>query len=330
MFEAVISLCMGLQNSVCRDALLPGYEAPTRTACLMDVPPGARCQKMADSMVFGEVAPGVFVHVGQVEEPDTSNLGDVSNFGFVIGNDAVAVIDTGAAAWIGEDIWRAIRSRTDKPISHVVLTHMHPDHVLGASIFPEAEIVGHHSLPRALADRRENYLQSLERLIGAEAFLGTDTPTVTMTVESEVEIDLGGRILTLQAWPSAHTGSDLTVLDVQTGTLFAGDLMFHRHTPALDGKLRGWQSVLTELQDIPAARVVPGHGDASLPWPMSAEALERYLHVLAEDTLAAIAAGERLGDAVKHIAQSEEPHWELFHSYNPRNATVAFTELEWE
>jgi hypothetical protein len=56
----------------------------------------------------------------------------------------------------------------------------------------------------------------------------------------------------------------------------------------------------------------------------------RYLEVLERDTRAAIAAGARLGDAVETIAQSEAGHWSLFEVHNPRNATVAFTALEWE
>ncbi len=58
--------------------------------------------------------------------------------------------------------------------------------------------------------------------------------------------------------------------------------------------------------------------------------MQRYLDVLAADTRAALDAGQRMGEAIETIAASEEAHWELFEAYNPRNATVAFTELEWE
>ena len=120
------------------------------------------------------------------------------------------------------------------------------------------------------------------------------------------------------------------MLDEKTGTLFAGDLVFHRHTPSLDGSLPGWRAVLDRIDALEPARVVPGHGDASLPWPEGGAALRRYLEVLARDTRAAIDAGERLGDAVREIAASEAGRWELFDIFNPANATVAYTELEWE
>lgn len=332
MFEAVLTLCAALDEAPCRDVLVPGYEAKTRAQCEAIAPAQTTCQAVGETLAFQEIIPGLFVHMGAIAHPDTDNRGAVSNLGFVIGADSVAVIDTGSAAWMGEATWRAIRARTDKPVSHVILTHMHPDHVLGASVFGQAgaEIVGDARLARALADRGANYLESLERLIGLPAFLGTEVPKVTVAIEHPMAIDLGGRVLTLQPWPTAHTGTDITVLDGGSATLFAGDLIFHRHTPALDGSLRGWQGVLEEMQDLNIARIIPGHGGPVLDWPDGGWAMISYLETLAHDTRQAIDRGERLGDAIEHIAASEAEQWELFDSYNPRNATVAFTELEWE
>ena len=347
MFEAVITLCLGLSGEPCRDHLLPGAEAATQAECetiltsdprLQVIPEGlvaqgpARCQEVGATLGFTEVAPGVYAHRGAIDVPNAENKGDVTNLGFVIGAQSVAVIDTGTARWMGEATWRAIRARTDLPVSHVILTHMHPDHVLGASLFADAgaEIVGHAALPRALSDRVPNYLESLERLIGAEAFLGTRAVAIDRSVEEAFEIDLGNRVLEIKAWPAAHTGTDVTVFDPATGTLFTGDLVFHEHTPALDGRLLGWRAVLAEMAQMQVARIVPGHGGPVLDWPESAAPMARYLTVLEEDTRAAIESGQRLGEAVEEIARSEAPHWQLFDDYNPRNATVAFTELEWE
>lgn len=326
MFEAVVTLCLG---AVCREALLPGYEAATKAACEAS---GVVCRKSGPALPVEEIAPGVFVHVGAIAEPDRENRGDVANLGFVIGSTSVAVIDSGSAAWIGEGIWRAVRARTDLPVSHVVLTHMHPDHVFGASVLAQtgAEVVAHERFARALADRQANYLESLARLIGPGALAGTIAPEVTVEVAHIGEVDLGDRVLEVRAWPLAHSETDLTVLDRSTSTLFAGDLVFHRHLPALDGSVTGWLSVLSELRDRNVERIVPGHGAASLPWPEGSDPNLRYLEVLARDSRGAVADGERLAEAVEYIAESERDEWALFDAYNARNATVAFTELEWE
>ena len=347
MFEAVITLCLALEGAPCRDQLIPGYEAPTQAACaarlaatppLVDADEGLIvradpfCTAVGPALDVTEVAPGVFVHTGAVAEPDADNRGDVANLGFVIGAQSIAVIDTGTARWVGEALWRAIRQHSDLPVSHVILTHMHPDHVLGASAFDGtgAQVVGHGRLPRALADRQANYRESLSRSIGLESFLGTRAVLPDGLIEGEVTVDLGGRPLRLISHPTAHTATDLTVLDAKTGTMFAGDLVFDRHAPALDGSLRGWRALLVVLAETEVTQIVPGHGRAILDWPEGGEATARYLRVLEDDTRAAVTSGMRLGDATEVIGQSEAPHWEVFDAYNPRNATVAFTELEWE
>ncbi len=337
MFEAVVALCAELAEGPCRDVLVPGYAASELVQCeelLATTPPdpNAHCMSAGPVLDVVGVAPGVWVHVGQIAEVDRHNLGDISNLGFVIGDRSVAVIDSGAAAWIGEALWRSIRTRTDLPVSHVILTHMHPDHVMGTSVFEAmgAKVLGHSGLTRALADRQANYLESLNFLIGVPAILGTRPPGSIAEIGPYERIDLGSRVLELRSWPMAHTGTDVTVFDRQTGTLFAGDLVFDRHLPALDGSLRGWQRVLDEMQDEDIVRIIPGHGGPTLDWPEGLEPMRRYLEVLARDTLAAIQAGERLGQAVTHIAGEEQPEWDLFNAFNPRNATVAFTELEWE
>ncbi|NDW02356.1 quinoprotein relay system zinc metallohydrolase 2 [Salipiger sp. PrR002] len=336
MFEAVVMICAALAGEPCRAALVPGYESVSMAACkdALAARPvaGAACRAAGPALEVGEVAPGVFVHRGAVAEPDAQNGGDASNLGFIVGQSAVAVIDSGSAAWMGEALWRAIRARTDLPVRYLLLTHVHPDHVLGARVFEAAgtEVIGHAGLPKALAERQAGYLESLARLIGAERFLGTAPPQVTRGVTAGLEIDLGGRVLDLRAWPAAHSSTDLTVLDRQSGTLFAGDLLFDAHVPALDGNLRGWQAALGEMKKIDAQRVVPGHGGPVLDWPQGAAPVQRYLSVLAAESAAAIAAGERLSEAIAHVAQGEAGQWQLFEAFNPRNATQAFTELEWE
>jgi len=340
MFEVLVTLCLAAEPTVCRDALLPGGEAATLDACEAGLaeavmPEGAWeagapfCAEAGAALLFAEVAPGIYVHEGAIAEPDAENRGDVANIAFVVGAERVAVIDSGSARWIGEGVWRAVRAETDLPVSHVILTHMHPDHVFGATALEGAELVAHAGLPRALADRAGNYLESLAGSIGARAFSGSVAPEVTLAVEAPMELDLGGRVLSLTPWPRAHTGTDLTVTDAETGTVIAGDLVFDRHAPALDGSVLGWLEVLEALEG-QGDRVVPGHGGPMLEMRAALGPMRRYLEALRDDTRAAIAAGERLGDAVEHIAESEAERWELFEVYNPRNATVAFTELEWE
>ena len=152
----------------------------------------------------------------------------------------------------------------------------------------------------------------------------------TLLVDTETTLDLGGRRLRLTAWPAAHTDCDLTVLDETTGVLYSGDLVFLQHVPVVDGSLIGWLALLPRLAQLPAKLVVPGHGRVVAHWPQALDDERRYFTVLADDARRLVAAGMPMARAVPQIGASERGNWQLFDDYNPRNATVAFSELEWQ
>ena len=77
--------------------------------------------------------------------------------------------------------------------------------------------------------------------------MGVRMISPTLLVDGTVKLDLGSRTLTLRSWPTAHSDNDVSVLDEQTKTLFAGDLVFLTHIPVLDGSIRGWLKVIDEL-----------------------------------------------------------------------------------
>lgn len=283
-----------------------------------------------------EIAPGVFVHEGVHALMTEANRGAIANLGFVVGEESVAVIDTGGSLEEGRALLAALRARTDRPVAYVVNTHMHPDHVFGNAAFRGAgeggadpTFVGHANLPRALASRAEHYLATSRATMGEALTEGVEIVLPDRTVEDEAALDLGGRTLVLRAWGTAHTDNDLTALDPATGTLFAGDLVFLGHLPVIDGSLAGWLETMEGLAALPAERVVPGHGPAGAPWPEALAPQRAYLDGLASELRALIAEGVGMAEAVERVP-APEGAWALVEAHHRRNATAAYAELEWE
>jgi quinoprotein relay system zinc metallohydrolase 2 len=284
------------------------------------------------------IAPGAYFVPGPVAVWSGVHHGHAANMGFVVGDDCVAVIDTGGSPTVGRALLAAVRRVSQRPVCYVVNTHVHPDHLLGNAAFALAgpggaapRFVGHAHLPAAMASHGPSYLKAVRRdFEGADAQAELVPPT--LLVHDTLEIDLGHRTLALRAWPTAHTDNDLTVLDRGSGTLWLGDLVFRDHLPVLDGSLRGWRSVLRALQAQSASIAVPGHGPLLREWPGGLAPTADYLAQLEHDVRDAIRSGRTIAETVSQLgggAAQRRAGWLLVEDFHPRNLTAAYAELEW-
>jgi len=309
----------GLRTSR-RDLLLGGL-------CLCCLP---RAGFAAEAAGVQEIQPGVFVRRGLDVDAAPGNADAIANIGFVIGQDAVLVTDSGGSLADGKWLRDQIRQKTDRPIRHVVLSHVHPDHSFGACAFVDdrPEFIGHARLKPALEARGAFYKDKLSEVLGA----GNVGPVVMPTREigpEGGEVDLGDRKFDFQAHGTAHTDCDLSMMDRSSGLLFPADLLFVKRAPSLDGSLLGWLKELDALEALGAKTIVPGHGPMTVDQKAFGD-LRRYLTVLRDQTRKAIKDGKSIDEAIETVGASEKDNWTLFSDYNSRNATQAYKELEWE
>ena len=284
-----------------------------------------------ESFNLQQVAEGIYLHQGVHVEFTHPQHDDIANIGFIVGEKCIAIVDTGGSVTIGQELLFSIREISQLPVCYVINTHVHFDHILGNLAFKneDAQFVGHIKLIDAIEQSRDFFLEQSKNDLGPapnrNSIVGPN-----LGVDKTMELDLGNRLLRLTAYQTAHSNTDLTVLDLKTNTLWTGDLIFKERIPALSGKLKGWLMVLEELNNQEITLTIPGHGTVSHDWRQAYSAEKFYLETLLNETREAIAKGNFLEDVVETIGKSEKQKWLLHEQHHRRNVTKAFTELEWE
>lgn len=207
------------------------------------------------------IADGVYAVIGRTEDFTRENGGNVVNTGFIVGPQGVVVIDTGPSKRYGEQLRRTIARITPLPIALVVNTHHHPDHIFGNQAFPADTLAAMPEVSQAIREEGPGLLDNLYRLIGPWM---TDTRLVVPERPLAAgRLRAGGRDLELIAL-GGHTGSDLAILDVISGTLFAGDIVFNGRAPTTPhADVPRWLDSLGRLGGHPFKYLVPGHGQVA-------------------------------------------------------------------
>ena len=281
-----------------------------------------------------EVAPGIFVHQGKHLDIDESYQGDICNIGFIIGKDSVAVIDTGGSLLIGELLKKSIREKTSLPIKYVINTHVHLDHIYGNAAFnnPNTKFIGHKNLTQAMKFRKGFYETLNLRYLNTPIEKSIQIPPSILVKENESKVfDLGERKIRVSAYETAHTDNDVTITDIKTGTLWAGDLLFIDRTPTIDGDIHGFIDVLAQLISLENINlVIPGHGPPTKNWQKAFKKVKNYFVILRDDIRNSISEDQGLREAMETVARSESKKWLLFDVQNARNINQVYPKLEWE
>lgn len=287
----------------------------------------------ADDLSFKEIQPGIYVHQGEHLDVDHGYHGDICNIGFIIGDQSVAVIDTGGSLKIGRQLLKAIREKTSLPISYVINTHVHLDHIYGNAAFISENpiFVGHSELPKAMLLRKEFYETTNQNFLNIPPEESIQIPpSLLISINKPQEIDLGNRKLRFEAFPSAHTNNDLIVVDINTKTAWLADLMFTERTPSMDGDIHGWINALEKIEKSNYEVIIPGHGTPPTNNNKAIRKIKSYLELLRNEIRQAIDDGMDLQDALDTIARSEKNKWELFDVQNARNINMVYPIMEWE
>jgi cyclase len=185
------------------------------------------------------------------------------------GEDAIVVVDPFVSPLQAAELDAALRARTAAPVTHVVLTHHHTDHALGAAYFAAkgAEVVAHEKAAARMAKEHPGLIAERRRNPEVAHLFESAVPYVPSRIVSDTFLlEAGGLRLDVFHPGHAHTPGDLCVHAPGPGVLVAGDLVSTGYHPNLeDADVAGMRTALERLSLRSFRTLVPGHGPVGGP-----------------------------------------------------------------
>lgn len=210
----------------------------------------------------------------------------LSNSGFLVGPDAVTLIDTAATERRARALRAAIESVTPLVPRTVINTHHHGDHTYGNGVFAgDAVIIGHDGCPAEMA--AQGLL--LTQLWTEVEWGDIEIVPPAVTFPERLTVHVGEQRVELMHFGPAHTTNDIVAFVPEHRLLFAGDIVFNAGTPfVLVGSVAGTLATLDRLRALGAERIMPGHGAVGGPELYDrTEAYLRWIQGLARQGVAA-------------------------------------------
>ncbi|MGR3455673.1 MBL fold metallo-hydrolase [Pseudooceanicola sp.] len=223
---------------------------------------------MAEKTVsFTEVGEGIYAFTAE---------GD-PNTGVIIGDESVMIVEAQATPRLARKVIDCVRSVTDKPISHLVMTHYHAVRVLGASAYGAREVIMS-DVAAAMVEERgqedwESEFARFPRLFqGHEEIPGLTRPTTTFS--EGMTVYLGKRRVDIMKLGRAHTAGDAVVWVPDQEVMFTGDIVeYHSACYCGDGHFGDWPETLANIAAFAPKSIAPGRGDALVGEEMVAQAI---------------------------------------------------------
>ncbi|KUP91844.1 MBL fold metallo-hydrolase [Tritonibacter horizontis] len=275
---------------------------------------------------FTEVGEGLYAFTAE---------GD-PNSGVIIGDDSVMIVEAQATPRLANKVIECVRSVTDKPISHLVLTHYHAVRVLGASAFGAENIIMSDTARSMVVERGQedwdSEFQRFPRLFeGHESIPGLTWPTTTFS--DAMTVYLGNRRVDIRHLGRAHTAGDAVIHVPDQNVMFTGDIVeYHSACYCGDGHFADWGQTLDRIKAYDVDAIAPGRGDALLGKEMVNAAIENTRDFVASTYRPAARVAARGGslkeawDAVREACDPKFKDYAIYEHCLPFNVARAYDE----
>ncbi|MGJ8605151.1 MAG: MBL fold metallo-hydrolase [Marivita sp.] len=275
---------------------------------------------------FTEIGEGLFAFTAQ---------GD-PNTGVIIGDDSVMIVEAQATPRLARKVIDCVRSVTDKPISHVVLTHYHAVRVLGASAFNAPQIIMSEKARSMVVERGQEDWDSefarFPRLFqGHEEIPGLTWPTTTFN--DRMTVYLGQRRVDIMQMGRAHTAGDAVIFVPDQNVMFTGDIVeYHSACYCGDGHFHDWPGTLDNIRGFELDAIAPGRGDALVGRDMVNAALDSTADFVKSTYAPAAKVALKGGtlkdawDAVRAVCDPKFKDYAIYEHCLPFNVARAYDE----
>ena len=240
----------------------------------------------------------------------TENEGFISNAGFVVTDEGVVLFDALGTPSLAWTLLQKIREITDKPITHMIVSHYHADHIYGLQVFKEAGakiIAPTGALTYLGSETASNLLE--DRTMSLEPWVNEQTYLVPpdQIIDKATRFSLGGLTFEMNYLGSAHSDGDLTLFVQEEGVLFSGDIIFEGRVPFVgDADTKVWLSKLKELETDGLKVLVPGHGPHAQDPNQAVRMTREYVAHLRS------VMGKAVEDMVDFDTAFEEADWSAY------------------
>ncbi len=220
-------------------------------------------QANAYTPVAQMVVDNVYAIVGPLGQRSAENEGLNNNLGFIVTDEGVILIDSGASRLGAERIAQAVARITPQPIKWVLNTGGQDHRWLGNDYFAEkgAETIAMARTAKTQAQYADQQLESLKGFLG-ERLVGTRPQPATRTLDGDSSsLKLGGVEFKFY-YTDAHYPGDTMIWLPQQQVLFSGDLVYVDRAFVLLpwSSVRHGQEAFRAMEALNPKYIVPGHG----------------------------------------------------------------------
>lgn len=282
---------------------------------------------MAEKKItFSEIGDGLWAFTAE---------GD-PNTGVIIGDDSVMIVEAQATPRLARKVIEKVREVTDKPISHLVMTHYHAVRVLGASAYGAPTVIMGEKARAMVVERGQEDWDSefgrFPRLFqGHEEIPGLTWPTETFS--DRMTVYLGKRRVDLMHLGRAHTAGDIVAYVPDQNVMFTGDIVeYHSACYCGDGHFADWPQTLEAIRRFDLDAIAPGRGDALIGKDMVKAALDNTADFVRStyQPAARVALGggtlKQAWDAVRAECDPKFGSYAIYEHCLPFNVTRAYDE----